>query len=165
MQQQSGKKPTKNTSTSLAWSTITLLKDHSIMQYAQGEPLHQLEKNLIARLYIISMIHYCTSHHCRPFKEMGSNWWHTVHVKKACPSFEMLLSIKWQVHHTDAFFCWWIPSLIPNWWHHSWKNVHSAQTRLCYFSGFLCYLFTTGHANAFFLHFPVTYKMDEKTPL
>ena len=35
----------------------------------------------------------------------------------------------------------------------SWKNAQTAQTRLCYFSGLLCYLFcqwTIGHASTVF---------------
>ena len=29
---------------------------------------------------------------------------------------------------------------------HSWKNAQTAQTRLCYFSGLLSYLYASGHA-------------------
>ena len=37
---------------------------------------------------------------------------------------------------------------------HSWKNALTAQTRLCYFSGLLCYCFDSEHTSAV-LHFAV----------
>ena len=42
---------------------------------------------------------------------------------------------------------------------HSWKNAQTAQTRLCYFSGLLCYFFASGHANTVFLHFALKTEM------
>ena len=38
---------------------------------------------------------------------------------------------------------------------HSWKNTRTAQTRLCYFSGLLCYFFASRHATTVLLHFAV----------
>ena len=49
---------------------------------------------------------------------------------------------------------------------HSWKNAKTAQTRLCHFSGLLCYYFASGHTSTvFFCIFlwKLTYMIDEKT--
>ena len=35
----------------------------------------------------------------------------------------------------------------------SWKNAQTAQTRLCYFSGLLCYFFASRHASTVFFAF------------
>ena len=48
---------------------------------------------------------------------------------------------------------------------HRWKKAQTAQTRLRYFSGLLCYFFASGHTNTVFFAFSCeNWKVDEWTP-
>ena len=53
-------------------------------------------------------------------------------------------------HEKLPFFGNLFPRLVYPAGCHSWKNAQTVQTRLCNFSGLLCYFYASGHASTFF---------------